>query len=96
MGTAVKRSHKFRRVDIYETLHYNTAARYVIIENIKNTLFYVLHKDFLRSDENNDEYLHRVTIERLLDTDFDHVPWAASIDDAIQAHDEQFDDFEGT
>ncbi|KAF0096592.1 MAG: hypothetical protein FD163_2172 [Hyphomonadaceae bacterium] len=81
----------YRHINIYKTIESETVVRYVILEKIPEMEFFVLHADFLRLGENNEDYFRKLTLERLLDISQQKIPWEKSIEEAILMHDKQFE-----
>lgn len=82
----------YRENVIYKMNKTKIMMKYTILEQINCDKFSVLHADII--DENyrkNYSYTSSLSGERVYESDLLKMQWATSIEEAVRAHDIQFD-----
>lgn len=84
-------------IEIFETIDEKTIKRYKLLKDLLNSKFAVHTADFIydRDDlQSQIDYLNKNMIEAMFYSgDKEHLTFHSSIEEAIEAHDKEFDSF---
>ena len=79
------------RFEVWRPLNDGRAVLYNCVQNIRNGDVRVVTTDFVSPSEAGEPAQRRYLVERVLESDFSKPVWSSSIEGAIAAHDEQFE-----